>query len=74
MHAHWGWIQPEPKLRVALHDIHFKKLDNPGLGPVTGSALQQMCCQTLSNLKRAVYPPIHGPLIFKDSAIQCFVI
>lgn len=54
MHAHWGGIQPECKLRAALHDIHFKKLDNPGLGLLTGSAVQPTCCQTLINLKQAV--------------------
>ena len=51
--AHWGGIQPisGPKLWAALHGIRFNELDNPRLVQVIGSALQQMCCQTIINLK-----------------------
>lgn len=43
MHAHWRGIQPVSghKVGAILHDIHSMKLDNPGLGQVIGSALQQ---------------------------------
>jgi len=43
--AHWGEVSPVsgPQLWAILHDIHFKKSDNPRLAQVIGSALQQLC-------------------------------
>lgn len=47
MHAHWGGIQPVPEPQNV---INFKKLDSPGRGQVTGSALQKTCREIVINL------------------------